>query len=50
MKQPEDLFESDHYFHWELNMRMTIARKGLINHTTVVNLRTNGPKNGEPVI
>lgn len=36
MKRPEDLLGSANYFHWEFNMRMTLARKGLLEHITVV--------------
>ncbi|KAJ0392280.1 hypothetical protein ATCC90586_011623 [Pythium insidiosum] len=32
MKKPDDLLGNDNYFHWEFNMRMTLARKGLLNH------------------
>ncbi|DBA01899.1 TPA: hypothetical protein N0F65_005088 [Lagenidium giganteum] len=36
MMRPEDLHGSDNYFHWEFNMRMTLARKGLPDHIRVV--------------
>lgn len=32
MKRPENLLGSDNYFHWEFNMRMKLARKGLLIH------------------
>lgn len=32
MKRPDDLLGSENYFHWEFNMRMTLARKGLLDH------------------
>ena len=36
MKRPEDLLGSENYFHWEFNMRMTLARKGLLDHIMIV--------------
>ena len=32
MKKPDDLLGTDNYFHWEFNMKMTLARKGLLEH------------------
>ena len=32
MKKPVDLLGSSNYYHWEFNMRMTLARKGLLEH------------------
>lgn len=32
MKRPEDILGNDNYYHWEFNMRMTLARKGLLGH------------------
>ncbi|GMF33539.1 unnamed protein product [Phytophthora fragariaefolia] len=36
MKRAEVLLGSGNYFHWEYNMRMTLARKGLLAHVQVV--------------
>lgn len=33
---PTDLLGDDNYFHWEFNMRMTLARKGLFEHTVEI--------------
>ncbi|ETM37391.1 hypothetical protein L914_16047 [Phytophthora nicotianae] len=35
-KRAEVLRGSGNYFHWEYNMRMTLARKGLLAHIEVV--------------
>ncbi|OWY97971.1 LOW QUALITY PROTEIN: polyprotein, partial [Phytophthora megakarya] len=35
-KKAEVLLGSGNYFHWEYNMRMTLARKGLLSHVEVV--------------
>jgi hypothetical protein len=35
MKTPKDLLGSDNYFHWSFNMRMHLARKGLLAHIEV---------------
>ncbi|KAF1313844.1 Integrase catalytic core protein, partial [Globisporangium splendens] len=35
MKAPSDLLGSDNWFHWEFNMRMTLAKKGLLEHIVV---------------
>ena len=35
-KRTEVLLGSGNYYHWELNMRMTLARKGLLGHITVL--------------
>ena len=35
-KRAEVLLGSGNYFHWEYNMRMTLARKGLLAHVGVV--------------
>ena len=32
MKKPDDLLGNGNYFHWEFNMKMTLARMGLLNH------------------
>ena len=31
-KRTEVLLRSGHYYRWEYNMRMTLARKGLLGH------------------
>ena len=31
-KRTEVLLGSGNYYHWEYNMRMTLARKGLLGH------------------
>ncbi|DAZ96255.1 TPA: hypothetical protein N0F65_012558 [Lagenidium giganteum] len=36
MKRPGDLLGNENYFHWEFNMRMTLVRKGLLDHIRVV--------------
>ncbi|KAG2788372.1 hypothetical protein PC129_g1721 [Phytophthora cactorum] len=36
-KRTEVLLGSGNYFHWEYNMRMTLARKGLLGHIMTVN-------------
>uniref|UniRef100_A0AAV1V3C8 Polyprotein n=1 Tax=Peronospora matthiolae TaxID=2874970 RepID=A0AAV1V3C8_9STRA len=36
VKRAEFLLGSGNYFHWEFNMRMTLARKGLLVHVEVV--------------
>ena len=36
MKKPDDLLSNDNYFHWEFNMKMTLARKGLLEHVREV--------------
>lgn len=38
MKKPDDLLGTDNYFHWEFNMKMTLARKGLLEHILEVKL------------
>ncbi|GMF16735.1 unnamed protein product [Phytophthora lilii] len=35
-KRAEVLLGSGNYFHWEFNMRMTLARKGLLEHVLVI--------------
>lgn len=35
-KNSEVLLGNGNYFHWEYNMRMTLARKGLLAHVQVV--------------
>ncbi|POM63249.1 polyprotein [Phytophthora palmivora] len=35
-KRAEVLVGSGNYFHWEYNMRMTLARKGLLAHVQVI--------------
>lgn len=35
-RRPKDLLGNANYFHWEFNMRMTLARKGLADHLVVV--------------
>ncbi|KAF1336396.1 Integrase catalytic core protein, partial [Globisporangium splendens] len=35
-RRSEDLLGNANYFHWEFNMRMTLARKGLADHLVVV--------------
>ena len=35
-KRTEVLLGSGNYYHWEYNMRMTLARKGLLGHTMAV--------------
>ena len=35
-KRTEVLLGSGNYYHWEFNMRMTLARKGLLGHITVL--------------
>uniref|UniRef100_M4B509 Uncharacterized protein n=1 Tax=Hyaloperonospora arabidopsidis (strain Emoy2) TaxID=559515 RepID=M4B509_HYAAE len=32
MKKPDDLLGTDYYSHWEFNMRITLARMGLLEH------------------
>ncbi|CAH0478581.1 unnamed protein product [Peronospora belbahrii] len=41
VKRAEFLLGSGNYFHWEFNMRMTLARKGLLVHVEVVTERHN---------
>ena len=36
VKKAEVILTSDNYFHWELGMRMTLARKGLLAHIQMV--------------
>uniref|UniRef100_A0AAV1UB37 Retrotransposon Copia-like N-terminal domain-containing protein n=1 Tax=Peronospora matthiolae TaxID=2874970 RepID=A0AAV1UB37_9STRA len=36
IKSSEVLLGSGNYYHWEYNMRMTLARKGLLAHVEVV--------------
>ena len=35
-KKAEVILENDNYFHWEFEMRMKLARKGLLAHVQVV--------------
>uniref|UniRef100_A0AAV1TD56 Uncharacterized protein n=1 Tax=Peronospora matthiolae TaxID=2874970 RepID=A0AAV1TD56_9STRA len=32
MKNPDDLLGTDNYFHWQFNMKMTLAKKDLLEH------------------
>ena len=32
MKKPDDLLGTDNYFDWEFNKKMTLAKKGLLEH------------------
>ncbi|TYZ67505.1 hypothetical protein PybrP1_000795, partial [[Pythium] brassicae (nom. inval.)] len=34
-KTPADLLGASNWYHWEFNMRMTLARKGLLEHIVV---------------
>uniref|UniRef100_A0AAV1UUG1 Retrotransposon Copia-like N-terminal domain-containing protein n=1 Tax=Peronospora matthiolae TaxID=2874970 RepID=A0AAV1UUG1_9STRA len=36
IKSSEVILGSSNYYHWEYNMRMTLARKGLLAHVEVV--------------
>uniref|UniRef100_A0AAV1UF22 Polyprotein n=1 Tax=Peronospora matthiolae TaxID=2874970 RepID=A0AAV1UF22_9STRA len=38
IKSSEVLLESGNHYHWEYNMRMTLARKGILAHVEVVKL------------
>ena len=48
-KRAEVLLGSGNYFHWEYNMCMTLARKGLLAHVEVVKPRTTSPRRGSLV-
>ncbi|KAE8981371.1 hypothetical protein PR001_g24021, partial [Phytophthora rubi] len=40
-KRAEVLLGSGNYFHWEYNMRMTLARKGLLAHVQAVKVESD---------